>query len=481
MWYNDSWHSEISKTDVVERTWKDIRWNGGKAIQNMAINYLNQESIRKLPPQEFNTLVDKVKSYLHHVDHDRNAIEHRLKELKDWVTDETRTNTSALRDYYEKRIINSLNETKWPWDISRYFEGKLDNWMSKLEEFIWNDNIAKILILTSFWTAKEIWKWLPSTFKFWEEINITAEEFLKWSVSAWKKLILILKTVWIEWLRALSLIPQWMLSKWLSSSQILSSLWKALNKIKISNKWKIMLRPVLNERWSVVLRSWKEALKESEIVYSRYPFLNKYKEVLWEDLKMSDVVWEWTQAIILKHPTNKKLVLKIAKDWKVDDIVKEFENHNLFSSKILQGKEEWIIPDNIRTPHVYKWKDDWCFIMEKVDWQSLYTKTLLDYYKKQLDPKEFLRLNNVTDMEVREYLKSAFNVKDDHLSMILEDYSWGRLWELLWRGSDLSKAFDYLGKQWLYHWDLHPWNIMLDKKWNIYIIDFGRIKLFPKK
>ena len=35
-------------------------------------------------------------------------------------------------------------------------------------------------------------------------------------------------------------------------------------------------------------------------------------------------------------------------------------------------------------------------------------------------------------------------------------------------------------KTWLIHNDLYSWNIMIDKNWKIYIIDFGRIKNLNK-
>lgn len=238
----------------------------------------------------------------------------------------------------------------------------------------------------------------------------------------------------------------------------------------------------------------KEKLPSLNSLYShpKYSFLEKYKEVLWENLSLDDIVWEWTQAIIMKHPTNEKLVVKIAKPWEVDDIMKEFHNHNLFYEKWKNWIKNWLIDDTIKVPKVQKWEKDGYFFIEKVDWQSLYSKTLIDRFSHKLSIEDLEQIWKLDDKQVREFLKKKLNETDSYLDQIIEDYSLDNLMELLgntykirketWKiwWTPLDNAIKALRESGIAHNDLHPWNIMIDSTWNIYMIDFGRIKEFSK-
>lgn len=238
----------------------------------------------------------------------------------------------------------------------------------------------------------------------------------------------------------------------------------------------------------------KEKLPKWDILYShpKYSFLEKYKEVLWENLNINDIVWEGTQAIILKHPTNEKLVIKIAKPWDVDDIMREFHNHQLFYEKVKELKRQWLIDDKIKVPYVIWGEKSWYFFMEKVNWQSLYSKTLIDRFSNKLTPQDLEHIWKLEDKQVREYLKKKFNETDSFLDQIIENYSVDQLMELLWNtykirretgkiwGTPLDNALKILKDNWIAHNDLHPWNIMINRNWEIYMIDFWRIKEFNK-
>lgn len=182
-------------------------------------------------------------------------------------------------------------------------------------------------------------------------------------------------------------------------------------------KWETPEEQQILERYIETLNKEKESLQRIDNLYNnpRYKFLEKYKEVLGENISVSDVVWEWTQAIIMKHPTNDRLVLKIAKPWEVDDIMQEFKNHNLFYEKWLELSYDWKIDKNIKVPQVLKWEVDWYFYMEKVDWQSLYSKTLIERYEKQLSPEELKTIWELDDKQVREFLKKRFKETDSYL------------------------------------------------------------------
>jgi hypothetical protein len=195
----------------------------------------------------------------------------------------------------------------------------------------------------------------------------------------------------------------------------------------------------------------------------------------------------------MKHPTNDSLVIKIAKEWKVDDIMQEYRNHRLFFDTWRKWIKNWELNLKARIPKVLAWEKDWYFYIEKIEWQSLYSKTLIDRFNNKLTIEDKNILLNLSDKQAREYLKKNFWESDSYLNMLIEDYSIDYLADLLWTSyqyrkkywkrwdTPLSNTLDYLRKKWISHNDLHPWNIMLDKKWNVYIIDFWRIKLLNNK
>lgn len=189
----------------------------------------------------------------------------------------------------------------------------------------------------------------------------------------------------------------------------------------------------------------------------------------------------------MKHPTNTRLVIKIARPWEVDDIMKEFSNHISFYDTWEKLVSKWDIDPRIRVPLVEKWDKDWYFIMERVDWQSLHSKTLVERFDNRLSAEDKSKLLTLPDKQVREFLKTKLWVDDSYLDMIIEDYSIDQLAELMgtsynfrkkyWKSgwTPLDNAVNILKENWLTHTDLHPGNVMLDKKWNTYIIDFWRV------
>ncbi|EKE28113.1 MAG: hypothetical protein ACD_3C00099G0002 [uncultured bacterium (gcode 4)] len=491
MGYNEHWYNDIAKVDVIEKSWKDIKWLQEKSIRDKTIRYLNQEHIRKLPPNEFNTLVVSLKSYLSHIDYETKIIDTKFEELRQKVLEESKNKTASLREIYEARQISTAFETRNPWDVSRYIDSRLDNWMENFERMIWwPNNFAKLLALTSFWTAKQLWKWMSWLLRLWEEISSASEEYSNWNLSAGEKIILILKTIWIEWLRAFWMIPAWVVSKWLSTSSVLPKLWRALEWLEIGRWWKIIFKTIMNERWSVVLRNWKEALKESKEIYSKYPFLKEYKDFLWE-LRGKDIFWEWQNAIIERHPYREDLVVKIAKPWKVDSLELEYKSHEQFYITLRKWAKEFKgqISEEIKIPYVRKWLQEkqWIFEMEKIQWQNLATKFYREHYSKELSkyPKKYL--DKLTDWQF-EVLIDKEKLRKVPIMLLDWDFSgkmiskemkyffdskthWTELWNVL----------DFLEWKWLKHTDLHPWNVMVDNNWNTFIIDFWKVLIKSKR
>lgn len=177
----------------------------------------------------------------------------------------------------------------------------------------------------------------------------------------------------------------------------------------------------------------------------KYKFLEKHKDVLWENPSLNDIVWEWTQALILKHPTNERLVVKVAKEWNVDDIVQEFNNHKLFYDTWKKWIKEWEIPENVRIPSVKEWKTNWSFFMEKIEWQSLYSKTFINRFENQLSKEDLAIITSLNDKQVREFLKERLeNVNDDSLDRIINDYSIEYMLDELWLSRSYKKSIEKL-------------------------------------
>ena len=473
---NENFISDINAVDVVEKGWKDIIWQEEVDIRNLAIDYLKRPDNRNLWVSEFNILANKVREYLTHVDQDKSDLSKKFEELKMSVISETRNNINNSSNLDVANVdLRNIKSLAW---LSHYLDKSADVSIKMLEKEIWVDNLWKILFLTTAYTTLELWKWLSDTLKLWEWTAEWMEALDNNELSELQKCIELLKWTWMDVLRAIAIVP------WLK--QVLSSIKVILSKLKIPNSF---YRLAYENRGSIILREWVKDIMEAWSAYKKYPFLSKHKEFLWENLSINDVVWEWTQALIIKHPTESKLVVKVAKEWKVDDLTQEFNNHEIMFRIINEWNDKWLISQKIKVPMITKWEDAWYFIMEKVEWQSLYSKALIDYFWRWLPEEEILKMWNLTDNQLREYLKLNHKADDSFINMIIEDYSWDKLADLLWTSNkyrsahwkiwwtELSTALDYIKKNWIMHNDLHPWNIMLDKNWNIYIIDFWRIKL----
>ena len=267
---------------------------------------------------------------------------------------------------------------------------------------------------------------------------------------------------------------------------VFDSFWDILNTFQNPYEWWLALWWL----WLWVLWKWMKWLNIADKLYWewKYKHLEQHKDILWENPTVDDIVWEWTQALIMKHPTNENLVVKVAKEWKVDSIKEEFKNHNLFYDTWEEWIINWDITNKVRIPQIFEWKNNWYFLMEKIEWQSLYSKTLIERYDKKLSIEDKEIILKLSDKQVREFLKDKYEATDDYLDTLIDDYSVDLLADLKWTShthrklhwkiwdTPLSNTLDYLKKQWVSHNDLHPWNIMLYNNSNIYIIDFWRIK-----
>ncbi len=284
------------------------------------------------------------------------------------------------------------------------------------------------------------------------------------------------------------------------------SMWDILETFKEPYNWWLALWWF----WLWVIWKWMKWLKfveklswwEKLYEIKDYKFLENYKDVLWEDLKISDIVWEWNNAVILKHPWFDNKIIKVAKWWESDKLDLEYENHKDFRNKlrefkkIYKWKPEWKILDNFEIPLVsnYDWKTG-IFEMEKVDWLSFKSIIHLDYYKKELSDLPGNFYNWKTDNEINLLLekkglqthpwtKSKEDIIMDKMSNDEARDFFDLLNNLEWKWSNIEKTeinpfLEIFKKEWYYHKDEHWWNFMKTKDDKIYMIDFWRSEV-PK-
>lgn len=228
----------------------------------------------------------------------------------------------------------------------------------------------------------------------------------------------------------------------------------------------------------------------------KYSFLNtepyrELREMLW-DIDASDLLWEWQNAIILKHPNNSERVLKIAKPWAIDDLMSEFKNHQRFYDVLEQWRLDfpWQLSDNIRIPRVTQWKWDTrlYFEMEKIDWQSFRSEYYRWKYEPQFNSKYSSEvLDSFTDAQIESLVWDLWlqhipsRVMDwDHWWKIAvnesQRYMWGQI-SKNWQETALWNVLSFLYWKDLKHTDMHAGNFMRAKDGTIYIIDFWNVTI----
>jgi len=270
------------------------------------------------------------------------------------------------------------------------------------------------------------------------------------------------------------------------------SIWDLKKKVEILQKawFDNQEVRVLLDKWIC----WKEYPKFKTLYEDpRYSFLEKYRDILGEKLSEKDIIWEWNNWIILRHPSKSDKVLKIAKEGKdIDKLDIEYTNHKDFRNvlKYLKNKESSELLSIYEVPTIYKIQD-WVFEMEKVNWLSYKSLIHLEYHKDKL--WDIINKKNLTDSELEKILEERWLVKHP-LSETLEDEMIAKMttdeaknflnqiyWiENLWDkyfNEDIKPLLDVLEKNGFKHNDEHWWNFMRTKDWKIYIIDFWRSKI----
>lgn len=240
---------------------------------------------------------------------------------------------------------------------------------------------------------------------------------------------------------------------------------------------------------------------KSDNIYWQYPFLQNHRQFLWE-LNNHHLVWDWETGIRVE-PNNKsiydqmwlsqeKLIIKIWVDEQWEKSIKlEISNHSKFFEKFNKIKQKllvnsWILPsrvDKFRVLPIYEisYSNTEYYIVKKIEWQSLFTKVLRKWFKKLLINESDEDLDKMTDLQFKNLLIDKYSIDDfyfdNNKSTALE-----ALKNLYWEENpeivDLYKIMlRDLRENSLIHDDMHSWNVVVDKNWFFYIIDFESITI----
>jgi hypothetical protein len=358
----------------------------------------------------------------------------------------------------EKTWVDNVLAWLWlvPW-VTQIIKGsKLAKYMDNVDmkAFEW----AKLKIKEKLWIAEALNK-----FSVEEMQRLNLAENLLWRKldSQEKNAIIEAHNYWSRWI-------DWKYSHWdlKMKLQILQN-----NNIS-SDEAKVLIREWIC--WNDI-QKWVENLYNDE----RYSFLSPHKEILWENISMNNILWEWVNGIVLRHPIE-WTVVKIRKPgMNVDDIGSEVKNHDKVVLTIKNWKIAWHISDNINVPQIVQKDPGYLktyFVMEKVEWQTISSKIFRNEHA-WLKTESPDYLDSLTDREIIELMIEKYWSSTESLKALRESNSDKYLKDGInkeWWA--LNNALQYLKENWIEHTDLHTGNIMIDKDWNIYIIDFWTMK-----
>ena len=252
---------------------------------------------------------------------------------------------------------------------------------------------------------------------------------------------------------------------------------------------------------------------EIESIYKKFPFLEgewyeKVRELLWPNFTTDRLIGEWMNAIFISYiwknwedigiKIPKRPWFKINEEAKKQDIIwiafrklkikrkqEEIQTQLVELWKVDETKV-WSL-DKFKIPwteYADEWNDFKNYIeMEKLDAQSFMTKFYLEFYQKELSDIPTETLNSLNDWEIIEILDSrklfaytSENIDNSTLSAreidrFMDAYDYFSL--NFKERFGIDKFTDALAEIWYKHWDEHPWNFMIDKDGNIFMIDFG--------
>lgn len=266
-----------------------------------------------------------------------------------------------------------------------------------------------------------------------------------------------------------------------------------IGKVKPFEKWE--WKPIVEAAKMPevkVSENPKRLYEDPEYTFLAWDEYQKLREVL-PNLLQRDIIWEWLNGIILKHPDTSK-VIKIAKpNW--DKLAQEFLNQKGFTiglrdlKKQLEGTADYELLKKFNIPNIDKVKwAEWIYEMEKINGINFKTYATIKYYQEALKDLPEGWHHWMTDNEITVFLEWRglkvypknwtemnerwWDTVDRHFLVDLESE-----WNKLLRSEGVDKVVNLLRQNGYNHGDYHWWNAMITPDWNIYIIDFWRSKI----
>ena len=175
------------------------------------------------------------------------------------------------------------------------------------------------------------------------------------------------------------------------------------------------------KQWTSIAEKtqWVQEISKYKTLYAdpehTYLALEKYKKLreVFPNLSHKDIIGEWNNGIILKHPDGAK-VIKIEKP-NGDKLDKKFENQVKFSQKLDKLKQ--VFKDNPEYTYLQKFKIpnirelewmQWVYEMEKVHGHALKTLVTIKVHSTSLKDLPDGWYKNLTDNEVDIFLRTRW-------------------------------------------------------------------------
>ena len=423
-----------------------------------------------------------------------------------WVVAARATYVWAKAAYNSFQLSRIGSQLTWLQSISKisWVKRLSQVWVEWLWFYEWYQMTNNLIYQESLWKVlEESWNWVFD----WKEIAKSI--WFIWTMRAlwpilWRLNIIkidpnkqvkyeTMKKILNEWVR---LTATWwaMGMTWVWIEAISKLMWDENAEIHIT--WKKFVELVilagmfkgvwkLEQKYKEYREKEKNEKEESEWLYEELPYLQEHKVMLWV-IRESDILWLGTKWIVVR-PKKKFLRTQSVVKIGIDEegkmrLVGEYEKHRVFRKMLKNWNFLWEIPGWIKIPDIQDppTQNSWYFSMDLVNWQSLQSKYLKKSFHEFLKTESNIYLDRLTDFQlkqllVKKYWQDKYFV-DMHNNEAIETLEMFYPEKVKW----FQKTLDYLKTKGIRHKDLHDGNIMVDKSWNIYIIDFDSIEIIKK-
>ncbi len=383
--------------------------------------------------------VQDLRTFLLFQEEDRNILDKKYNTKRIEIKKETQTEKAKLYMYKKIWISEHLQANDWWNKYKKWFIDWTASWLELFEDYI-NLKPDDVLEYLSDLDIKE-------SIKNWYDklVSLNREDLIKNMKQAWNE---------TDWIYTIWMIVSWIWIIW---------------------KWKEII-------------SWTKNLYE----IPEYKFLEKHKDILWENLEWKYYINEWQNAVILHSMENPDFVLKIRKPDK-NWLEKEFKNHKKIFNAYYE-LTDWLTNTdkypNIRIPRISKMKgfDDKLtneiFLIEKIDWESILDKTMTELLSLDKNANKRKILDELEKNDYSTYMKVVIEAKKRTMERLwiwpFDWYNWfwwHHIRNIISKDIDtpiINLFRDIYKNYWYLHNDFHPWNIIVDWDDGI-IIDFWNI------